>query len=69
MKPSVTVDERGVILHVTDSDGKGVAVPLSGETLTEIAAKWNQAKATLITPEGKRKFVRGLVELVLELTK
>jgi DNA-binding transcriptional regulator LsrR (DeoR family) len=69
MKPSVSIDERGVILHVTDSQGNGVAVPLSVETIAEITTKLQRAKTTIGTPEGKKKLLRGLVALALELTK
>ena len=69
MKPSVTIDEHGVLLHVTDSQGEGLAIPLSAETLVEIAAKLERAKVNIATPEGKKKLVRGLAALLLELTK
>jgi hypothetical protein len=63
MKPSVTVDERGVILHVTNDAGEGVAVPLNAELVTEAT----NAAARLLSPEGKRALARGLGRLFLEL--
>lgn len=64
MKPSITVDERGVILHVTTDAGDGVAVPLNAEMVTEVI----QGAERLLSPEGKRRVLRGLGRLFLELT-
>lgn len=66
MKPSISVDERGVLLHVTDAEGKGVAVKLSAETLTELAAQTTLALERLKHPEGIWNLARAIVR---ELTK
>lgn len=65
MKPSITVDERGIILHVTTATGEGVAVPLNAELVTEA----KNAFAKLATPEGKRRVLHGLGRLFSELTE
>lgn len=63
MKPSVTVDERGVVLHVTNDAGEGVAIPLNAELVTETT----KAAARLLSPEGKRRLLRGLGKAFFEL--
>lgn len=63
MKPSLTVDERGLILHVTTEDGEGVAVPLNAQTVGEAV----KAAERVLTPEGKRRLVRGFARLLLEV--
>jgi len=63
VKPAITVDERGVLLHFTNAAGEGVAVPLN-ESLVGEARK---AFATLLSPEGKRRVLRGLGRLALEV--
>lgn len=67
MKPSLTIDERGAILHVTTDAGEGVAIPLEPATVLELAAGFERARATLKTPEGRSSLVRGLGRLLLEL--
>ena len=51
MKPSVTIDERGIILHLTDTQGRGVAVPLSIETLLELQRQLELVRARFQGPE------------------
>lgn len=63
MKPSVTVDERGVVLHVTNDAGEGVAIPLNAELVTDAT----KAAARLLSPEGKRALLRGLGKAFFEL--
>ena len=63
MKPSITLDERGAILHVTTDKGEGVAVPLNAETVASVA----KSVERLLSPEGKRVVVRALGRAVLEL--
>lgn len=65
MKPTLTLDERGLILHVTTEAGEGVAVPLKPETFAEAY----KGVERVLSPEGKRRLLRGVVQLVLELTK
>jgi len=65
MKPTLTLDERGLILHVTTEAGEGVAVPLKPETFAEVS----KGVERLLSPEGKRRLLRGLGQLFLELTK
>lgn len=68
-KPSITVDERGVILHLTNDAGEGFAVELSPSTILEMGAQLAKAKAALVTPEGKRTIVKALGSLFQELIK
>jgi hypothetical protein len=65
MKPSITVDERGVLLHVVTEQGEGVAIPLDPKML---AAAAGEAFTRVQTPEGKTRVVRALGRLFLELT-
>lgn len=53
MKPSISIDERGVLLHMTDADGKGVAVALNAETLNELMAQGALALERLQAPETR----------------
>lgn len=69
MKPSITIDERGVLLHVTDKDGHGVAIPLEPTTVLELAGSLQLAAQKLKTPEGKRTLVHGLVDVFTKLAK
>ena len=69
MKPTVTIDERGVLLHVTDAAGNGYAIPLEPATVIEMAAALSRAKAALKTPEGRSVLVSALGGLLRELTK
>ena len=68
-KPSITVDERGAVLHMTDSEGNGIAVPLEPETVATVVQIGKAAAAKLATPEG-REFVKStLLTLWKGLTK
>lgn len=69
MKPSVTIDERGVILHVTSEGGEGIAVPLSAETVTGLLADLATARVSLMQPKGQKILLRALSAAFLELTK
>lgn len=69
MKPSISVDERGVIVHLTNDAGEGVAVPLEADTVLEAAAAIERAKAKLKTPEGRGALLRGLGRVAWELLK
>jgi len=68
-KPSITIDERGVLLHVTDSEGNGIAIPLEPGTVLELAAGFDRARASLKTPEGRKALWHGLANIVSELAK
>lgn len=65
MKPSVTVDERGVLLHVTNGAGEGIAVPINAELVGDVT----KAAARLLTPEGKSAALRVVGRVLLELLK
>lgn len=69
MKPSVTIDERGVILHVTTDAGEGVAIPLEPKTALELAAGLERARARLNSPGGWSTLLRGAGKLLLELAE
>lgn len=69
MKPSITIDERGVILHVTTDAGEGIAVPLEPATVLELAAALERGRAALKTPAGWSKLLRGAGRLLLELSE
>lgn len=69
MKPSVTIDERGVVLHVTNDAGDGVAVPLSGETIREIVVAAGRLKARMLEPAQRIETFKKFGALLLELTK
>jgi len=63
MKPSVTVDERGLVVHLTNEAGEGVAIPVNAELVTDAT----KAAARLLSPEGKRALLRGLGKVFFEL--
>lgn len=67
MKPSITADERGVLLHVTNEAGEGFAIPLSAATITQLGLQLAQAKARLMTPEGKSQVIKALGSLFWQL--
>lgn len=69
MKPSITIDERGAILHVTTESGEGVAIKLEPATVLELAAGFDRARAALMSPAGRSILLRGLGRLALELSK
>lgn len=69
MKPSVTIDERGVVLHVTNAAGEGVAVPLSMQTISEIVLASGRLKSRLQTSEGQGEAFKQFAKLLLELSK
>jgi len=67
VKPAISIDERGVLLHLTDAEGHGYAIPLKPETVLELAGTLQLAADKLKTPEGKRTLVRGALELITKL--
>jgi len=56
VKPSVSIDERGVLLHLTDPDGKGFSVALNAERLTELSAQLAFALERIKGPERSELF-------------
>jgi hypothetical protein len=64
---SISIDERGVLLHVTDSEGHGIAIKLEPSTVLELAGSLQLAAAKLKTPEGKRTLLRSAVDLFSKL--
>lgn len=67
MKPGVSIDERGVLLHVTTEDGETVSVPLDASTLVELSAGLERARARLLDRAGRKQLLRQLGKLVWEL--
>jgi hypothetical protein len=67
MKPSLTIDERGVLLHVAIGEDV-VTVPVEPATVRELSASVDRARDALKTPEGRSTLVRGLGRIVAELT-
>lgn len=67
MKPSITVDERGIILHLLNDAGEGVAVPLNASTVADSQAALARAKEKLKTPEGKSQVAKALGSLFWQL--
>jgi hypothetical protein len=62
VKPSVTIDERGILLHVTDTEGKGVAVPLNAETVREISHALERLKA----PETRSQLFKNVAHAIAQ---
>lgn len=70
MKPSITIDERGAVLHFTDDKGEGIAVALNVETLTEINTQATAALERLKEPETRSQIFWNVGRaLVRELLK
>jgi hypothetical protein len=69
MKPSLTIDERGPILHVTTDAGEGVAIPLEPKTVLELAAGLERARAALKTGKGWSMLLRGLGRVLIDLAE
>jgi hypothetical protein len=67
VKPSVTIDARGVLLHVTTQAGESVSIPLEPATVIELAAALERARASLKTPEGRSTLLRGLGRILSDL--
>jgi hypothetical protein len=69
VKPSVTIDERGVLLHVTTESGEGIAIPLCAETVVDLIGGLSRARVALMQPKGRKVLLRALGAAFLELTK
>lgn len=52
-KPSISIDERGILLHLTDATGHGVTVPIDPEGLSLLAEHAGKALLTLKTEKGR----------------
>ncbi len=65
MKPSITIDERGAILHMTNDAGEGVAVALNAETLAELVTQGTAALKRLQSPETRGQVLSNLVRAVV----
>lgn len=68
-KPSVTIDERGILLHLVDGNGKGVAIPLEPATLVQLSAAVTRAVAEIKTPRGRSLLVSAAGALFRQLTE
>lgn len=67
MKPSLTIDDRGALLHVTLGDDQTVSIPLEPATVREVSTVLARARDSLKTPEGRSTLVRGLGRILAEL--
>ncbi len=67
--PRITMDERGVLLHMTTSAGESVSVALEPETVFRLLESLQQAAGALKTPEGKQLLRGALVSLWHGLTR
>ena len=67
--PRITIDERGVMLHMTTSAGEGVSVALEPETVFRLLESLQHAASELKTPEGKQLLRGALVSLWHGLTR
>jgi hypothetical protein len=65
LKPSITLDERGAILHLTDEAGEGIAVALNAETLTQLVAQGTLALDRLKSPETRGEVLWNLGRAVV----
>jgi hypothetical protein len=65
LKPTLTVDERGLIVHFTNSEGEGVAIPLTREACAEAVLMANR----VLSPNGKRRLLAGLMDLIVQITE
>lgn len=52
-KPSISIDERGILLHLTNAAGEGIAVPIDPEGLALLAEQAGKALLTLKTDKGR----------------
>lgn len=69
MKPGLSIDERGVLLHVTGPNGNGIAIPLEPATVLDAAAVVTRAGQALKTKRGRSVLFRGLGTLLKELAE
>jgi len=65
MKPSISIDERGVLLHLTDPQGHGFAVALNTETLNELGAQIAVALERVKAPETRGQFLWNIARAVV----
>lgn len=69
MKPGLSIDERGVLLHVTGLDGEGLAIPLEPATVFEAAAVVTRAGQALKTTRGRKTLFRAFGTLLKTLSE
>lgn len=65
MKPSISIDERGILLHMTDAEGQGIAVALNAETLAELVAQGSAALERIKSPETRGEVLWNLGRAVV----
>jgi hypothetical protein len=63
--PLITVDERGIIVHLVDSEGHGVAVPLNGESLAALAGQCALALEKIKSADTRGGFLWGVARAVV----
>lgn len=63
MRPTLTIDERGFVIHFTNNEGEGVAVPLTREAVAEAVLMANR----VLSPNGKRRLLAGLKDLIVQI--
>jgi hypothetical protein len=66
-KPSITVDERGVLLHVPMADGRIFSIALEPATVAEMIAALTRAGVALKTPQGRSVVAKKLGEAFIQL--
>ena len=67
--PRITVDERGVLLHMTTSAGEVISVPLEPETVFRLLDALQRAALELKTPAGKQLLKTAALSLWNGLTQ
>lgn len=68
-QPRITVDERGVLLHMTTSSGEAVSVALEPATVFRLLEVLQGAALELKTPAGQQLVKQALRTLWTGLTK
>lgn len=63
-RPGVTIDGRGVVVHLVDSDGRGIDVPLN-----EVPARVARVAGALKSREGRSTLLRGVFRLLGSLAE
>ena len=63
-RPGVTIYGRGVVVHLVDSDGRGVDVPLN-----EVPGRVATVAGALGTKQGRWTLLRGVLRLLGSLAE